>query len=141
MSNLPSDRNNQSIAPLNFFNLFDHIENMVMNSFQSALAPMNNTTFEDKGNEYVFTLTLKNLTREDIQLNVENQQLILVVKQSVQSTEDSFQSYQSQSFSQAFSLYDVDVDRIMATLKDDTLTITLPKLETVLMNHRVIDIK
>lgn len=141
MSNLPSDRNNQSIAPLNFFSLFDHIENMVMNSFQSALAPMNNTTFEDKGNEYVFTLTLKNLTREDIQLNVENQQLILVVKQSVQSTEDSFQSYQSQSFSQAFSLYDVDVDRIMATLKDDTLTITLPKLETVLMNHRVIDIK
>ncbi len=141
MSNLPSDRNNQSIAPLNFFNLFDHIENMVMNSFQSALAPMNNTTFEDKGNEYVFTLTLKNLTREDIQLNVENQQLILVVKQSVQSTEDSFQSYHSQSFSQAFSLYDVDVDRIMATLKDDTLTITLPKLETVLMNHRVIDIK
>ena len=141
MSNLPSDRNNQSIAPLNFFNLFDHIENMVMNSFQSALAPMNNTTFEDKGNEYVFTLTLKNLTRENIQLNVENQQLILVVKQSVQSTEDSFQSYHSQSFSQAFSLYDVDVDRIMATLKDDTLTITLPKLETVLMNHRVIDIK
>ena len=141
MSNLPSDRNNQSIAPLNFFNLFDHIENMVMNSFQSALAPMNNTTFEDKGNEYVFTLTLKNLTREDIQLNVENQQLILVVKQFVQSTEDSFQSYHSQSFSQAFSLYDVDVDRIMATLKDDTLTITLPKLETVLMNHRVIDIK
>ena len=141
MSNLPTDRNNNSVTPFNFFNLFDQLENMVINSFQSALAPINNTAFEDKGNEYVFTLTLKNLKREDIQLNVENQQLILTIHQSLNTTEDSFQSYQSQSFSQAFSLYDVDVDQITATLKDDTLTIILPKLETVVLNLRTIDIK
>ncbi len=81
MSNLPTDRNNNSVTPFNFFNLFDQLENMVINSFQSALAPINNTAFEDKGNEYVFTLTLKNLKREDIQLNVENQQLILTIHQ------------------------------------------------------------
>ena len=141
MSNLPTDRNNNSVTPFNFFNLFDQLENMVINSFQSALAPINNTAFEDKGNEYVFTLTLKNLKREDIQLNVENQQLILTIHQSLNTTEDSFQSYQSQSSSQAFSLYDVDVDQITATLKDDTLTIILPKLETVVLNRRTIDIK
>lgn len=141
MSNLPTDRNNNSVTPFNFFNLFDQLENMVINSFQSALAPINNTAFEDKGNEYVFTLTLKNLKREDIQLNVENQQLILTIHQSLNTTEDSFQSYQSQSFSQTFSLYDVDVDQITATLKDDTLTIILPKLETVVLNRRTIDIK
>ena len=141
MSNLPTDRNNNSVTPFNFFNLFDQLENMVINSFQSALAPINNTAFEDKGNEYVFTLTLKNLKREDIQLNVENQQLILTIHQSLNTTEDSFQSYQSQSFSQASSLYDVDVDQITATLKDDTLTIILPKLETVVLNRRTIDIK
>ena len=141
MSNLPTDRNNNSVTPFNFFNLFDQLENMVINSFQSALAPINNTAFEDKGNEYVFTLTLKNLKREDIQLNVENQQLILTIHQSLNTTEDSFQSYQSPSFSQAFSLYDVDVDQITATLKDDTLTIILPKLETVVLNRRTIDIK
>lgn len=141
MSNLPTDRNNNSVTPFNFFNLFDQLENMVINSFQSALAPINNTAFEDKGNEYVFTLTLKNLKREDIQLNVENQQLILTIHQSLNTTEDSFQSHQSQSFSQAFSLYDVDVDQITATLKDDTLTIILPKLETVVLNRRTIDIK
>ena len=139
MSNLPTDRNNNSVTPFNFFNLFDQLENMVINSFQSALS--GNTAFEDKGNEYVFTLTLKNLKREDIQLNVENQQLILTIHQSLNTTEDSFQSYQSQSFSQAFSLYDVDVDQITATLKDDTLTIILPKLETVVLNRRTIDIK
>ena len=107
MSNLPTDRNNNSVTPFNFFNLFDQLENMVINSFQSALAPINNTAFEDKGNEYVFTLTLKNLKREDIQLNVENQQLILTIHQSLNTTEDSFQSYQSQSFSHP-SLFNIN---------------------------------
>lgn len=102
MSNLPTDRNNNSVTPFNFFNLFDQLENMVINYFQSALAPINNTAFEDKGNEYVFTLTLKNLKREDIQLNVENQQLILTIHQSLNTTEDSHKSWEFETYNHIF---------------------------------------
>lgn len=141
MSNLtPYGGNNHSVSPFNFFDVFNHMETMMLNTFQSAFTPMNNTAYTDLGNEYVFTLTLPNLTRENIQLAVENQNLILTVKQVVQANEDTGQTYQTNSFSQSFSLYDVDADNITAHLKEDTLTITLPKKETMIVNRRLINI-
>ena len=112
----------------------------MVNTFQSTLLPMNNTSFTDQGSEYIFTLTLKDLKREHIQLAVENQHLILTVKQVIQTHEEIGQSYQAHSFSQSFNLYDVDADQITAHLNNDTLTIKLPKQEAIVVNHRVINI-
>ena len=139
MSNLiPEDPH--SVTPFNFFNLFNQMENLMVNTFQSTLLPMNNTSFTDQGSEYIFTLTLKDLKREHIQLAVENQHLILTVKQVTQTHEEIGQSYQAHSFSQSFNLYDVDADKITAHLNNDTLTIKLPKQEAIVVNHRVINI-
>lgn len=88
---------------------------------------MNNTSFIDQGSEYIFTLTLPNLKRENIQLVVEDQLLILTVKQEYQATQDGAQSYQSSSFSQTFNLGDVESNKITARLNQDTLTIIFPK--------------
>ena len=141
MSNLtPFGGKNESLAPVNFFDIFNHMETMMLNTFQSAFTPTNNTTFNDQGAEYVFTLTLPNLKRENIQLAVENQNLILTVKQVVQANEETGQAYQSSSFSQSFSLYDVDADKITANLTNDTLTIVLPKKESMVINRRLINI-
>lgn len=139
MSNLvPEDPH--SVTPFNFLNLFNQMENLMINTFQSTLLPMNNTTFTDQGSEYLFTLTLKNLKREHIQLTVDNQLLILTVKQVIQMNEEIGQSYQAQSFSQSFNLYEVDVDQITAHLNNETLTIKLPKQDATVINHRLINI-
>ena len=52
MSNLtPFGGKNESLAPVNFFDIFNHMETMMLNTFQSAFTPMNNTTFNDQGTE------------------------------------------------------------------------------------------
>ena len=101
---------------------------------------MNNTSFIDQGSEYIFTLTLPNLKRENIQLVVEDQLLILTVKQEYQATQDGAQSYQSSSFSQTFNLGDVESNKITARLNQDTLTIIFPKKATTVINRRVINV-
>lgn len=141
MSNLtPFGGNNNSVSPYGFFDMFNPMETMMLNAFQSAFSPMNNTSYIDQGQQYVFTLTLPNLKRENIQLAVENQNLILTVKQVTQANNETGQTYQTSSFSQSFGLYDVDTDKITANLNNDTLTIILPKKESVVVNRRLINI-
>lgn len=123
-----------------FFDIFNQMENMLYNSFQSSFTTMNNTSFIDQGSEYVFTLTLPNLKRENIQLIVEDQILILTIKQEYQDIQGSSQTYQSSAFSQTFNLGDVESSKIYAKLEQDTLTITLPKKETMVVNRRIINV-
>ncbi|MDB8540663.1 Hsp20 family protein [Turicibacter sanguinis] len=142
MFNLTPFKNqtNQVSSGNGFFDLFNQMENMMFNSFQSSFNTMNNTSFIDQGSEYIFTLTLPNLKRENIQLVVEDQLLILTVKQEYQATQDGAQSSQSSSFSQTFNLGDVESNKITARLNQDTLTIIFPKKATTVINRRVINV-
>ncbi|MBQ8993691.1 MAG: Hsp20 family protein [Turicibacter sp.] len=141
MSNLtPFGNNPNSLSSHTFFDMLNQVENMMFNSFQSVFTPLNNTSYTDQGQQYVFTLTFPNLKRENIQLIVEDQTLILTIKQVIQTNEEMGQMYQSSSFSQSFSLHDIDADKITAQLKQETLTIILPKKETVIVNRRLINI-
>ena len=141
MSNLtPFGNNPNPLSSHNFFDMLNQVENIMFNSFQSVFTPLNNTSYTDEGKQYVFTLTLPNLQRENIQLIVEDQTLILTVKQLIQTNEELGQIYQSSSFSQSFSLHDIDIDKITARLNQETLTISLPKKEMVIVNRRLINI-
>ena len=141
MSNLtPFGNNPNPLAPHSFFDILNQVENMMFNSFQSVFTPLNNTSYTDEGKQYVFTITLPNLKRENIQLIVEDQTLILTIKQLVQTNEDLGQMYQSSFFSQSFNLHDVDADKITAQLNQETLTIILPKKDAVVINRRLINI-
>ncbi|MEE1236602.1 MAG: Hsp20/alpha crystallin family protein, partial [Turicibacter sp.] len=89
MSNLtPFGNNPNPLAPHSFFDMLNQVENIMFNSFQSVFTPLNNTSYTDQGQQYVFTLTLPNLQRENIQLIVEDQTLILTVKQLIQTNEE-----------------------------------------------------
>lgn len=137
----PFKNQKQEVSNVNsFFDIFNQMENMIFNSLQSNFMPMNNTSFVDQGSQYVFTLTLPNLKRENIQLIVEDQILILTIKQEYQDVQDNSQSYQSSAFSQTFNLSDVESSQIYAKLDQDTLTITLPKKETMVVNRRIINV-
>ncbi len=142
MFNLPSSQtqNNQTPTFFNFFDMFNQMENMMINSFQSNLNFVNNTSFIDAGAEYIFTLKLENLKRENIQLAVENNLFILTIKRQFQNNQENGQSFQSSSFSQSFNVSDVEIDQITASLKDDVLTIKFPKKETSVINRRIINI-
>lgn len=134
------NQNNQTPTTFNFFDMFNQMENMMINSFQSSFNLVNNTSFIDQGSEYVFTLQLPNLKREDIQLIVENDLLILTIKQQLQSNQENMQSFQSSSFSQTFNVSDVETDQIIANLNEAILTITFPKKETAIINRRIINV-
>ena len=141
MSNLtPFGNNPNPLSPHSFFDMLNQVESMMLNSFQSVFTPLNNTSYTDQGQQYVFTLTLPNLKRENIQLIVEEQTLILTIKQVIQTSEEMGQTYQSSAFSQSFSLHDIDADKITAELNQETLTIILPKKEAIVVNRRIINI-
>lgn len=134
------NQDKQVSTPSSFFDIFNQMENMVFNTIQSSFNTMNNTSFTDQGSHYLFTLTVPNLKRENVQITVENQMLLLTIKQEYQSGQDLNQSYQSSSFSQSFNLSDVESDQITAKLDQDTLTIILPKKETTVINRRIINV-
>ena len=134
------NQNNQTPTTFNFFDMFNQMENVMINSFQSSFNLVNNTSFIDQGSEYVFTLQLPNLKREDIQLIVENDLLILTIKQQLQSNQENIQSFQSSSFSQTFNVSDVETDQITANLNEAILIITFPKKETTIINRRIINV-
>lgn len=141
MSNLtPFGKNSNPLSTNTIFDILNQVESMMFNSFQSVFTPSNHTSYTDEGNQYVFTITVKDLKREDIQIVVEDQTLILTIKQTTQTNEEIGQTYQSSYFSQSFNLYDIDVNKITAKLNEQTLTITLPKKDMVLVNRRVINI-
>lgn len=105
------------------------------------------TDIRELDNEYVLEAELAGFTRENINLEFDNNVLTISAKQEYASDEkdtttDNYirRERYSSSYKRQFVLQDVDDEKIQATFENGLLTVHLPKLTSAEPTSRQIDI-
>ncbi|MEO5945231.1 MAG: Hsp20/alpha crystallin family protein [Chitinophagaceae bacterium] len=114
-------------------------------SKQSVNVPVN---LRETDKSYELELVAPGLTKEDLKLNVSNNQLIISFEQKNENNQDNRSEgwirneYNMQSFSRIFTLDDsVDVNKIDAAYNNGILEVTLPKKEAAQRISKTIQVK
>ncbi len=113
----------------------EFFENDVLTDFfggRSTSIPAANITEQDK--EYKIEVAAPGLQKEDFEINVENDVLIVSSKKEEEKEEKEKnymrREFSYQTFSRSFALPNMaDSDKIKASHKDGVLTINIPKKE------------
>lgn len=100
------------------------------------------TNIEETDSEYVLTMNVAGVKKEDIKLSFEDDYLTVGIK--TQSEEENkkyiVKEMQSGEFERSFEFENVDSESINASLTDGILTITLKKID-VKETRKMIEIK
>jgi Molecular chaperone (small heat shock protein) len=138
-----------------FSNNLDHIFNDLMNHSFSEIFDEKFVTKRPaanvlaKGDSFQLELAVPGLRKEDIDLKVEKDVLIIsAIKKEDKSTEENKeevkyrrQEFDYTSFKRTFHLNEtIDTTKISAAYENGILVITLPKKEEVIKKSRAIDI-
>ena len=118
--------------------LFENIFDEMLYGYQLNDIPYN--TFENE-NEYVAEIMLPGIKKENIKLNVENDQLIIEAKRVVDNSKNYYtKKIDEWSVNKTFKLpNDSNKDKISAITEDGILKITIPKGNVTL--KKMIEIK
>jgi HSP20 family protein len=92
------------------------------------------TNVVEKDDSYVFTMEMPGLSKEDLEVSVENDTLTVTGEKTVEKKAEKDEhstlrrEIRSSKFERSFSMgNEVDQDKIKASMKEGVLTITLPK--------------
>ena len=96
-------------------------------------------------NEYILTADCPGVSKEDLDVSVNNGYLTVTVNRTAKESDDNknyiVKERRAGSFSRSFHLSDVDEQKISADFRDGLLKITMPKKEECKPRHRKIEIK
>jgi len=130
---------------------FDEFYNMLDDFFTGDLTPgrsLLRDTFkidiQEKDNEYLVEAELPGINKDEIDLNIDNDNLCISVNRSEETNKDGknfiHRERRSTSMSRSIRLANAKLDEISAKLDNGILNITIPKAEKA-ANSRKIDIE
>lgn len=122
--------------------LFDEMEKNWFRNMGNEF-PAFKTDIVDKGDKYVLEADLPGFNKEEININVEDNRLIISAKQNI-NTEENRENYIRRerrygSFTRSFDVSGIKTEEITADYKNGVLTLILPKKHNT-PNTRKIDI-
>ena len=88
------------------------------------------TNVHEADDAFIFTMEMPGLSRENVEINLEGDTLVVKGEKSVQSEDKGLvrREYQSTRFERTFHVGDtIDRDKVKAKMTDGILTVTLPK--------------
>lgn len=88
------------------------------------------TNISETDDAYVFSLEMPGLTREDIEVNLEGDTLVVKGRKETKQEEKGAlrREYHSTSFERTFSVGEgIDREKVKAKMENGVLTVTLPK--------------
>jgi len=122
-------RESMSVLPSVCF--WDYIEDAFSSkgSYSSSYSPPMRAVEEDHG--YSLYAELPGFKVEDLEITCEDSRLTVKAEKKEEKEKEVviFDEMKNKSFIRSFSVKDVDVDKISASLKDGILKINLPKSE------------
>ena len=123
----PYRRNNLS----GFSNYFDDFERALVGGISNFGWGTFRTDILDKGDKYLLQAELPGAAKEDIQIDIDGNDLIVSVNREERKEEkqDNFVRRErvSGSYCRRFDVSNIDVDKIAASYKDGILELSLPK--------------
>ena len=120
-----------------FYNMLDDFFNDGFMPSRSLLKDTFKIDIEDKENEYLIEAELPGINKEEINLNIENENLCISVSRSEDVNKDGknyiHRERRASSMSRRVRLAGANLNEIRAKLDGGVLTITVPK--TINENH------
>jgi HSP20 family protein len=116
------------------FDFFNHFDDDFFNSTQNSFAPCR-TDIRDEGNQYVLEAELPGFSKEEINVNVENDCMTLTAQHKEDSEQkDNAGNYirrerRMNSLSRSFDISGINTEKITASFENGVLTMHMPKNE------------
>lgn len=126
------------------FDFFNEMQRQLMHNFKMDGQSTFRTDITDQGNQYVLEAELPGFNKEDIDIEVENNQLTIRAQHQI-STEENKNNYirrerQYGSFVRSFDVSNIDSENIQAEYQNGILTLVLPKKNPSESQRKRIDI-
>ncbi len=146
---IPFNRKNSSLAPANsgindFYNMLDDFFNDSWMPDRSLMRDTFKIDIQEKDTEYLVEAELPGVKKEEIDLNIDNENLCISVKRSEEINKDGknyiHRERREGCMSRRIHLAGGKMENIKARLNDGVLSITVPKNE-VLEEKRKIEIE
>ena len=137
---IPFERNND-----NFFDIFDNFERKFFGNSSAAL-PDFRTDIRDAGDKFVLEAELPGFQKEDIDIQLSDNNLTITAKHQTASEEkDKGGNYIRRerswgSYSRSFDVSDIDTTQIKAGYQNGVLTLNLPKRTETVPSSRTVTI-
>lgn len=128
-------------AMIGFDRLFDDVGKRFANSVQPNYPPYN--VIKTSENDYIIELAVTGFTKDEIEVKVEHEQLVISAastREQPADTEYLYRGLAARDFSRRFSLAD-HVEVVDATVADGLLTVTLQRILPEALKPRTITVK
>ena len=128
---------------------FEDFYNMLDDFFSDGLMPTGRNLLRDtfkidiqeKDNEYLVEAELPGITKDEIDLNIDNDNLCIAVNRSEETNKDGknfiHRERRATSMSRSIRLANAKLDEISAKLDNGILNITIPKAEKAVSSRKI----
>ena len=138
-------RNNANLSSItgfeNFYNMLDDFFSDGMMPGRNLLRDTFKIDIEDKETEYVIEAELPGVRKEEIDLNIEEDNLCITVNRSEEVSKDGknyvHRERRASSMSRRVRLSGTKLDEIKAKLEDGVLTVSIPKVDKTSTSRKI----
>ena len=129
------------------YNPFRELEDLEKNFFSGMRMPEFKTDIQDKGDHYLLKADLPGFDKEDIHIDMDDQQLTIQAQRhseyEQQDEKDKFVRCERSfgSYCRSFDISGIQSDQITASYADGVLSLKMPKKEGGAPNHRRLEIQ
>lgn len=135
----------RTMRNLNSFSPFRQMEEMQRSFFNAnSASSLFRTDVSDLGDAYKLEAELPGFSKDDININIEDERMTISVERKMDNSEDKPNYLRRErfygSYSRSFDLSGIDSDNISASYADGVLSLNLPKQATAVPASRRLEI-
>jgi len=134
----------RTMRNLNSFYPFRQMEEMQRSFFSNSASSLFRTDVSDLGDAYRLDAELPGFSKDDININIEDERMTISVERKQDNSEDKPNYLRRErfygSYSRSFDLSGIDADNISASYSDGVLSLNLPKLAPAVPASRRLEI-
>ena len=136
----------RTMRNLNSFSPFRQMEEMQRSFFNAnSASSLFRTDVSDLGDAYKLEAELPGFSKDDININIEDERMTISVERKMDNSEDKPNYLRRErfygSFKRSFDISGIDADNISAAYTDGVLSLDMPKKQELLPRSRKLEIQ